>query len=99
MIAKPISVERIKYYLAHELAGHVARAVAGERSILGLFGIGTRGHLVTEEGLSLYQERQTMQAAGHPFDDSGIWVWHPGDRFGEWRHDAATNLPLARGVL
>lgn len=69
----PMSVERIRYYLAHELAGHVERAVMGERSLLGLLGIGTKGHLLAEEGLALYWERQATAASGQPFDDSGIW--------------------------
>ncbi|MBV9708760.1 MAG: DUF1704 domain-containing protein, partial [Chloroflexi bacterium] len=55
-----LSVQDIKHLLAHELAGHVARCIAGERSLLGLLGIHTRNSLVTEEGLASYDE--TLEA-------------------------------------
>jgi transcriptional regulator with XRE-family HTH domain/tetratricopeptide (TPR) repeat protein len=69
-----LSLERIQHYLAHELAGHVARAVAGEMSLLGLLGINTKGYMPTEEGLALYQERHVAQLHGHTFDDSVVWM-------------------------
>jgi hypothetical protein len=71
---EPLSLERIQHYLAHELAGHVARAVAGEMSLLGLLGINTKGYMPTEEGLALYQERHVAQLHGHLFDDSVLWM-------------------------
>lgn len=71
---EPLSLERIQHYLAHELAGHVARAVAGETSLLGLLGINTKGYMPTEEGLALYQERYVAQIHGQVFDDSVVWM-------------------------
>lgn len=69
----PITIERIRHYLSHEIAGHVARCLAGEHSSLGLLGIHTRNSLMTEEGLALYQEREIARLHGQPFDESGIW--------------------------
>lgn len=70
----PLSLEKIRHYLSHELAGHVARCIAGERSSLGLLGIHTGWSLETEEGLALYQDRQAMQRSQQPYDDSGEWI-------------------------
>ncbi len=58
-----LSVQDIKHLLAHELAGHVARCIAGERSLLGLLGIHTRNSLVTEEGLASYYETLEVMPA------------------------------------
>lgn len=68
-----MAVERIRHYLSHEIAGHVARCIAGEHSSLGLLGIHTRNSLLTEEGLALYQEREVAKLHGQTFDESGIW--------------------------
>jgi hypothetical protein len=68
-----MTVERVRHYLFHEIAGHVARCLAGEHSPLGLLGIHTRNSLLTEEGLALYQERRAAQLQGQTFDESGIW--------------------------
>ena len=46
--------------VSHELAGHVARSIAGESSLLGLLGMSTKGYLVTEEELADYYERQKI---------------------------------------
>jgi hypothetical protein len=70
----PLSLEQLRHYLSHELAGHVARAVNGENSLLGLLGINTRGYMPTEEGLALYQERQVAALYGQEFDDSVLWM-------------------------
>lgn len=48
------STQRIRHLLSHELAGHVAHYMAGERSLLGLLGIHTKNSLETEEGLAWY---------------------------------------------
>jgi hypothetical protein len=53
---RPLTVARIKHLLRHELAGHVARCVAGEHSLLGLLGIHSKGSLETEEGLASYYD-------------------------------------------
>jgi hypothetical protein len=71
--AKPISVQQIKSDLSHELAGHVARCIAGERSLLGLLGIHTARSLETEEGLASYYDMQTARLAGQPHDETSIW--------------------------
>jgi hypothetical protein len=68
------TVEQVRTYLAHELGGHVARAVAGERSPLGLLGIGTKNSLTTEEGLALYLERQAAALQGTFYDESRLWL-------------------------
>lgn len=69
----PISVNQIKHDVSHELAGHVARCIAGERSPLGLLGIHTKHSLETEEGLATYQDMQTAKLLGQPHDETGIW--------------------------
>ncbi len=71
---KPLSLEKVRHYLSHELAGHVARCVAGERSRLGLLGIHTRNSLLTEEGLAIYHDRQMATLLGQPYDDSATWI-------------------------
>ncbi len=71
---KRISVERIRHYISHELAGHIARCVAGEHSPLGLLGINTKGCTLTEEGLALYHERRVAALHGQVLDDSGLWL-------------------------
>ncbi|HVB23445.1 MAG TPA: tyrosine/phenylalanine carboxypeptidase domain-containing protein [Ktedonobacteraceae bacterium] len=66
------TLENIRIFLAHELAGHVARSFAGEHSPIGLLGLGTRGYSATEEGLALYYEREVEALHGKPFDNSGL---------------------------
>ncbi len=70
----PLSLEKIRHFLSHELAGHVARCVAGEHSSLGLLGVHTGWSLETEEGLALYQDRQAQKRSQQPYDDSGEWI-------------------------
>jgi tetratricopeptide (TPR) repeat protein len=69
-----ISISKIRDYLSHELGGHIARCVAGERSHLGLLGVSTSGSLTTEEGLAVYYDRQTAALEWKRFDESGIWL-------------------------
>lgn len=66
-----MSVERVRYYFIHELGGHVARSMAGERSPLGLLGIGTKNYAPTEEGLALYHERHRAASSGQEVSDWG----------------------------
>lgn len=66
------TLENVRIFLAHELAGHVARSFAGEHSPIGLLGLGTHGYSVTEEGVALYYERQVERQHGQRFDDSGL---------------------------
>jgi len=72
--ADPIPLDELREYVSHELAGHVARSIAGESSLLGLLGLGTKGYLITEEGVADYYERQAATMHGDPVDDSGIWL-------------------------
>jgi Domain of unknown function (DUF1704) len=72
--AEPIPLDELREYVSHELAGHVARSIAGENSLLGLLGLSTKGYMVTEEGLADYYERQAAAVHGDPVDDSGIWL-------------------------
>jgi tetratricopeptide (TPR) repeat protein/transcriptional regulator with XRE-family HTH domain len=69
-----LSVDQIKHYITHELAGHVARCVAGERSPLGLLGIHTRHSLETEEGLATYYDIQAAALEGKPHDETAVWL-------------------------
>ncbi len=69
----PISLQQIRHNLSHELAGHVARCIAGERSLLGLLGIHTRHSLETEEGLATYHDIRTAKLTGQVYDETGIW--------------------------
>ncbi len=71
---RQFSLDEMRDDLAHELAGHVARCIAGERSPLGLLGINTKNALPTEEGVALYHERRVAALHGQTYDDSGIWV-------------------------
>ena len=68
-----ISIQQIKNYLAHEMAGHVARCIAGERSLLGLLGIHTKHSLETEEGLAVYHDIQTATLQGQVYDETRAW--------------------------
>ncbi|HYU73222.1 MAG TPA: tyrosine/phenylalanine carboxypeptidase domain-containing protein, partial [Ktedonobacteraceae bacterium] len=72
--AEPIPLDELREYVSHELAGHVARSIAGENSLLGLLGMGTKGYMSTEEGIADYYERQAAALHGDPVDDSGIWL-------------------------
>lgn len=69
---KDFSLSDVRHLLSHELLGHIARLVAGERSPLGLLGIHTRNSTLTEEGLALYYERQMAALHGKTVSDSGI---------------------------
>lgn len=69
---QPFTLGKIKHLLAHELAGHTARIMAGEHSPLGLLGIHTKNYLPTEEGLALYQEKREELQQGRTVDDTGI---------------------------
>lgn len=69
-----LSVNQIKDYLSHELAGHIARCVTGANSLIGLLGIHTKNSLETEEGLATYYEIQTAASQGLPHDETGIWL-------------------------
>ncbi len=68
-----LPVDRISHYVSHELAGHVARCIAGECSKLGLLGIHTKNSLETEEGLAMYYDRQTEALHGQKYDDTVVW--------------------------
>lgn len=69
-----LSIGRMRHILAHELAGHVARCVAGSHSPIGLLGINTHHALPIEEGFALYHERQATALVGETFSDWGTWV-------------------------
>jgi len=73
--AQAISITRIRNLLSHEIESHVFRTVAGERSPLALLGLGTRGSLMTDEGLALYFDRQTALAQGTRTDESDLGFW------------------------
>jgi hypothetical protein len=66
------SLPSVKGLFIHEVAGHVARCVAGERSPLGLLGIHTQNHSSTEEGFVLYHQRQLATFHEELWDDLGM---------------------------
>lgn len=70
-----ISITRIRNLLSHEIESHVFRTVAGERSPLALLGLGTKGSLMTDEGLALYFDRETALAQGAQTDESDLGFW------------------------
>ncbi len=70
----PHSLVDIREYALHEILGHVTRSSAGERSLLGLLGMGTKGYMPTEEGLADHHERYGATLHDEPFDDSGTWL-------------------------
>lgn len=70
----PLSLDEIRDYLSHELAGHVGRCVAGENSKLGLLAIHTKNSLETGEGLAVYYDRQTAIQQRQTYDDTSIWT-------------------------
>jgi len=70
-----ISITRIRNLLSHEIESHVFRTVAGERSPLALLGLGTKGSLMTDEGLALYFDRETALAQGTQTDESDLGFW------------------------
>jgi tetratricopeptide (TPR) repeat protein len=72
---KQFTLPEIQHLFSHELAGHTARFMAGEHSLLGLLGIHTRNYLPTEEGLALYHQRQEELQHGRLFNDEGLrWM-------------------------
>ncbi len=74
LASRSYSLKEIRHMLSHELAGHVARCMAGERSLLGLLGIHSKNSLETEEGLGLYYERLDVEREGGTFDETGLWL-------------------------
>lgn len=58
----------------HELAGHVERCVAGERSPLGLLGLQMKNSGPTHEGVALYHERQVLASCGELLNDAGMRI-------------------------
>ena len=80
------TLAEIKYLLSHELAGHAARSMAGEHSLLGLLGIQTKNYQPTEEGLLIYYEHQDALRDGRVPMSEGI----------EW---SAFAVGLASGVI
>jgi tetratricopeptide (TPR) repeat protein len=76
----------IKGILTHELAGHAARSMAGEHSLLGLLGIQTKNYQPTEEGLIIYYGHQDALRDGR----------EPSSEGAEW---SAFAVGLASGVI
>jgi tetratricopeptide (TPR) repeat protein len=70
----PYSIGKLVELVAHEWEGHVAPRVAGERSLLGLLGIGTGWSLTTEEGLGLFYEMELARRTGQRFDEAKVWL-------------------------
>ena len=74
LMDKPLSIDRIRHYISHGLAGHAGRCIAGERSKLGLLGIHTRNSLETEEGLAMYYDRLTEKPpSGQAYESTTLW--------------------------
>lgn len=69
------SLDEVKLdILPNEVISHIGDAIVGERSVLGLLGIGTRNYMLVSEGRALYQEMKATAALGRAFDDSKVWL-------------------------
>ncbi len=84
---KPLSVERVRTLLSHEIETHVFRAAAGAKSRLELLATGTRGFMATEEGLALYYDRETARVQEKASED-----FSPGSLFGTLATGLATGV-------
>jgi hypothetical protein len=71
---KRFTLAEIRRVFVHELAGHVERCVAGERSPLGLLGLQMKNSGPTHEGVALYHERQVLASRGEVLNDSGMRI-------------------------
>lgn len=71
---KRFTLAEIRRVFVHELAGHVERCVAGERSPLGLLGLQMKNSGPTHEGVALYHERQVLASRGEILNDSGMRI-------------------------
>src|SRR5579875_2628733 len=67
-------LDEVRYWFVHELVGHIGRNRAGERSRLGLLGIGTKHYQPTEEGFNAYHERQIAALHGESVQEPEIWM-------------------------
>jgi hypothetical protein len=71
---KRFTLAEIRRVFVHELAGHVERCVAGERSPLGLLGLQMKNSGPTHEGVALYHERQVLASREEILNDSGMRI-------------------------
>ena len=71
---RPCRLDEVRYWVIHELVGHIGRNVAGERSRLGLLGISTKHYQPTEEGLNAYHERQIAALRGERTNEPEVWI-------------------------
>jgi hypothetical protein len=71
---KRFSLAEIRHLFVHELACHVGRCVAGERSPLGLLGLQMKNSGPIQEGVALYHERQVLALHGEVLDDAGMRI-------------------------
>ena len=62
----------VRHLFVHELAGHVGRCVAGERSPLGLLGLQMKNHGPIHEGVAFYHERQVLASRGESLNETGM---------------------------
>ncbi len=53
----PLTRERVRALVAHEIATHALRRENGAQSPLGLLGVGLAGYLRAEEGIATYREQ------------------------------------------
>jgi tetratricopeptide (TPR) repeat protein len=70
----PYTLSKVNELIAHELGAHIAPRVAGERSALGILGLGNGWSLTTEEGLGLYYEWELAKHTGQRFDEAKVWL-------------------------
>jgi len=70
----PYTLSKVNELRAHELGAHIVPRVAGERSPLGILGLGNGWSLTTEEGLGLYFEWELAKQTGQRFDEAKIWL-------------------------
>lgn len=70
----PYPLNKVVELIVHEWLAHISPRVMGERSLLGLLGLGTGQSLTTEEGAGLFYEWEQARRQGRRFDESRIWL-------------------------
>jgi hypothetical protein len=74
LAGSPYPLNKVVELVVHEWLAHISPRVMGERSSLGLLGLGTGQSLTTEEGAGLYYEWDLARRQGRRFDESRIWL-------------------------
>ena len=95
----PHRLGKINELIAHELGAHIAPRVAGERSALGILGLGNGWSLTTEEGLGLYFEWELAKRTGQRFDEAKIWLGTLATGLAAGSTCTSTNVPVTLHIF